>query len=135
MTLRLRTHANQTIYGEPSQVARIVDNLVENALRYTPPGGTVEIGHRADKDGAVIEISDTGIGLAPAQLERIFDRFWRASDRPAGEGAGLGLAIARSLARAHGGDISARSRPGEGSTFIIKLPLRPPRTFAASTSS
>jgi signal transduction histidine kinase len=135
LTLRVRTLANQTIYGEPSQVARIVDNLVENALRYTPPGGTVEIVHRADKDGAVIEISDTGIGLQSAQLERIFDRFWRGSDRPAGEGAGLGLAIARSLARAHGGDIWARSRPGEGSTFIIKLPSRPPRTSAASTYS
>jgi len=133
--LSVRSSAPLTVYGRSEQVARIVGNLIENALRYTPPKGTIDVTWWGDRRSAVIEVADSGIGIAFENLERIFDRFWRADDARPGEGSGLGLAIARGLARAHGGDVAVRSRPGMGSTFTIRLPLRPQRSAALSTSS
>ncbi len=126
---------NQTIYGQPEQVARIIGNLVENALRYTSAGGSIDITCKGERGSAVIAVSDTGAGIDPGSLERIFDRFWRADGARVGEGTGLGLAIARSLARAHGGDVWVKSRQGEGSTFTVRLPLRPQRIGGLSTVS
>jgi OmpR-family two-component system manganese-sensing sensor histidine kinase len=135
LTLTVEAPAYQTIYGQPEQVARILGNLIENALRYTAAGGAIAIAGRTERHAAVVEVGDTGVGIAPADLDRVFDRFWRADGPRTGTGSGLGLAIARGLARAHGGDVWAKSRPGVGSTFTVRLPSQPPRSAAVSTVS
>jgi two-component system, OmpR family, manganese sensing sensor histidine kinase len=115
------------IYGNPDQVERIVANLVENSIRYTPAGGVVNVSWTADQRRMLIAVRDTGVGIAPQFFERVFDRFWRADNvRRADGGSGLGLAIARALARRHGGELSLISEPGNGSTFTLTLPRRPP---------
>ena len=119
----------------PEQVARIVGNLIENALRHTPPGGLIEVSMTTERGAVLIEVADTGTGIAPEALGRIFDRFWRGAGPHAEGGAGLGLAIARGLARAHGGDVRVRSGLGTGSTFTIRLPLRLRRISGPSTVS
>jgi two-component system, OmpR family, manganese sensing sensor histidine kinase len=115
------------IYGNPDQIERIVANLVENAIRHTAPGGSVTVSWTADQHRMQIAVRDTGAGIAPQYLERVFDRFWQAdSTRGAESGSGLGLAIARALARRHGGDVSPASELERGSTFTLSLPRRPP---------
>jgi two-component system sensor histidine kinase BaeS len=106
--------------ADPVRLRQIVGNLVSNAIRYTPPGGTVTLGaaHSA------ITVRDSGAGISPDDLPRIFDRFWRADgsrSRTTG-GSGLGLAIARKLAEAHGGTLEVESRPGDGTLFTLQLP-------------
>ncbi|MGZ6979721.1 MAG: sensor histidine kinase [Acidimicrobiia bacterium] len=110
---------------DPDRIAQVLTNLFGNALTYTPSGGGVEVRARRDHDRATITVSDTGIGLSPADLELVFDRFYRVHGpaRPSG-GSGIGLTIARGLARAHHGDIEASSPGvGAGSTFTLTLPI------------
>ncbi len=114
-------------YGSPSQVERIVSNLVENALRYTQTGGSVWITTERDRNFQLVVVRDTGIGIAPEDTDRIFDRFWRADPNRVQEGSGLGLPIARALAQRHGGDVTVVSIPGSGSRFVAWFPTRPPR--------
>lgn len=113
------------IRGSREQLRQLVVILVDNALRYTGAGGQVEV-NVARRDGsAVVAVTDTGIGIPPAALGQVFERFYRADEartRDSG-GAGLGLAIARKLVDEHGGRIAAESTPGEGSTFTVTLPL------------
>lgn len=118
------------VYGNPAEIDRIVGNLLDNALRYTESPGRVTVECVPERGGVTLRVADTGIGIAPDDLPRIFERFWRADDVRGREGGtGLGLAIARALARRHGGDVSVRSRPGDGSEFALWLPLRPPAAF------
>jgi two-component system sensor histidine kinase BaeS len=109
---------------DPVRVREILGNLVANALRHTPPGGFVSVSVARDGDDAVLTVRDTGEGIPPEDLVRIFDRFQRR--RSDSGGSGLGLTIARDLAAAHGGSIEADSDgvPGRGSTFRVRLPLR-----------
>lgn len=113
-------------YVDPVRMRQMVGNLVSNALRHTPPDGRVTIHAEVTGDRLTIAVSDTGPGIAPGDLPKVFDRFWRAdgSRSRATGGSGLGLSIARRLARAHGGDITATSRLGRGSTFTIDVPVR-----------
>ncbi len=119
--------------GEPlvldvdkSRIRQLVLNLIENAVKYTPRGGSVRV-KLGQEDGLVtLSVADTGIGIAPGDLPHVFDRFWRAdsartrtSERP---GTGLGLAICKWIAEAHGGRIDVASRPGRGTTFTVVLP-------------
>lgn len=121
-------------WGDPSRIAQILENLLSNALRYTDPGGKVTI-DVSERDGeAIIEVTDTGVGIRGEDLPYIFERFWRADQsrtRKTG-GAGIGLAIVRELVHAHGGRIDVHSQPGEGSRFTVMLPgpdsQRSPRT-------
>jgi OmpR-family two-component system manganese-sensing sensor histidine kinase len=117
------------VYGNPDQMERVVANLLENALRYTPAGGTVSLEIERHGHEVQIAVRDTGIGIASENLERIFDRFWRADPVRSPKGSGLGLAIARALARRHGGDVSVSSRLGHGSTFVASFPIRPRAHF------
>lgn len=116
-----------TVRADRIRLRQLLRALVSNAVRYTDPGGTIRIGSEAGAGGVTIRIEDTGIGIPSEHLPRIFDRFYRveASRSRDQGGSGLGLAVARSLARAHGGDISVTSRPGEGSIFTVHLPLVP----------
>lgn len=114
-----------TVMGDQMALRRALLNLVDNALKYTPAGGSVELALARDGAEAVVTVRDTGVGIDPADLERIFDPFVRldaARTRPTG-GTGLGLAIVRSIVAAHGGRLHAESTPGRGSTFTISLPL------------
>ena len=124
--LNVATETPAVVYGNPDQIERIVANLLENALRYTPAGGRVTLDSRRLGSEFQISVSDSGIGIAAEDLERIFDRFWRADPVRVPGGSGLGLAIARALARRHGGDVTVASRAGGGSTFVLTLPVRPP---------
>jgi signal transduction histidine kinase len=104
----------------------VVANLVQNALRFTPPGGEVRVAVREAEDSVTLDVVDTGCGIAPHHLERIFERFYRVDpgrSRDAG-GTGLGLAIVKHLAAAVGATVSVESEEGRGSTFSVRLPLR-----------
>jgi signal transduction histidine kinase len=113
---------------DPVRVGQVVANLVGNAIKFTPRGGkvTVRIEPLAD-GGASITVADTGIGIDPAELPRIFDRFFRGSraSEARGSGSGLGLAIVRSIVEMHGGMVAVESRVGSGTTFRVTLPARP----------
>ena len=108
---------------DPVRVREILANLVANALRHTPAGGSVTVTVTAGADEAVFEVRDTGEGIAREDLGRVFDRFQRRADTG---GSGLGLTIVRDLAAAHGGSVEVESDgiPGRGSTFRVRLPLR-----------
>jgi two-component system, OmpR family, sensor kinase len=110
--------------GHLLQVASI---LLDNAVNYTPRGGSVTV-KVEERDGrAVLKVSDTGVGIPEEEMPLIFERFHQAEESRASGGAGLGLAIARQIAEAHGGKIEAKSMPGEGSTFTLSLPREHPR--------
>jgi two-component system sensor histidine kinase SenX3 len=127
LRLRFEGPTGREIYGNPDQIERIIANIVENAIRYTRAGGAIAVSWTLDAHRVEIVVRDTGIGIAQANLERIFDRFWRIDlARQADRGTGLGLAIARALARRHGGDVTVVSDEGKGSTFTLSLPRRPP---------
>jgi OmpR-family two-component system manganese-sensing sensor histidine kinase len=128
--LKVEIVGRTRVYGNPDQIERIVANLVQNAIRYTPSGGTVSVVCAKDRRSSRVTVSDTGIGIAKQHLERTFDRFWRADPSRAGDGgSGLGLTIARELARRHGGDITVTSRVGVGSTFTVTFQSRAPRSL------
>jgi signal transduction histidine kinase len=128
-----------TVLGDADRLRQVVGNLVGNALRYTPPGGSVTLRCGVSGDEAVVTVADTGSGIAAEHLPHVFDRFWRAEKSRGGGGSGLGLAIARRIVLDHGGDISVRSREGHGTTFVLRLPLAAagdhPGTPAASARS
>jgi signal transduction histidine kinase len=121
------------VTGEPlpetladrSQLLRVVDNLVANAVKFTQEGGTVRLAARRDGDAVVVEVADTGLGIPPAEQPELFNRFYRGSSaiEKAIPGSGLGLAISQVIAEAHGGAIKLDSTPGAGSTFRLALPL------------
>jgi two-component system, OmpR family, sensor histidine kinase BaeS len=112
--------------GDPERLAQVLDNLLSNALRYTDPGGRVLVRLGVRGGEALIEVSDSGIGIAPRHVERIFDRFWRAPEARSrvADGSGVGLALVSALVRAHDGRVEVDSRPGAGSTFRVLLPVR-----------
>ena len=114
-----------TVAGDGDGLARVFTNLLDNALKFTPRGGRVSVNAQRDRGEAQITIADTGRGISPHDIPRIFDRFYQAdSARRGGEGhgAGLGLAIAREMTEAHGGRISVRSALGQGAEFVVHLP-------------
>jgi signal transduction histidine kinase len=114
--------AEATVHGDPSRLRQLVAILVDNAVRHTPPDGTVRVDVRRDGDRARLVVEDDGPGIRSDDLPRVFDRFWRAADAPDG-GSGLGLAIAAWIAQRHAGSIRAENRaPGHGARFVVELP-------------
>lgn len=111
------------IEGNTSMLFRLLFNLGENAIKYTPAGGKVEIILRQNAQSATLEVRDTGPGIPPKEQEQIFDRFYRGDPARSRGGAGLGLALARSIALLHHGHISVESTEGQGSCFRVILPL------------
>ena len=109
--------------ADADRIAQILTNLLGNALTHTPAGGTVSVHGFAAPDGVAVEVTDTGRGIAPDHLDRVFERFYRVPDASHPAGRGIGLTIARGMARAHGGDVTATSDgPGLGSSFRLSLP-------------
>lgn len=114
-----------SVNGDPSRLQQLFLNLAENAVKYTPQGGRISLSLERINGHAIVQVSDTGLGIPSRDQSKIFDRFYRV-ERPGSEnvsGSGLGLAIARWIAEAHHGSIEVRSRVRRGSTFIVKLPL------------
>jgi len=116
--------AQYTVRGDETQLASMFANLVDNAVKYTPPGGRVEVTGGFEGSEIAVRVSDTGIGIPEGSLPRIFERFYRVDKARSKEtgGTGLGLSIARHIAENHGGRVTVESTPGEGSTFIVFLP-------------
>lgn len=115
------------VYADARRVQQILDNLLNNAVKYSEPGNPITVEVDELDTGPVVSVKDKGLGIAPDQLERVFDRFYQVnSDSPRAQGIGLGLAICRGLVEAHGGRIWVESEgvPGEGSTFCFSLPAR-----------
>ena len=124
VTVEVEAVGDPEVVLDPNRIRQAVGNLLSNAVRHSPPGATVTVGSRLDGADLVIEVADTGDGIAEHDLPHVFDRFWRADrsrNRNTG-GSGLGLAIVRKLAEAHGGTVTATSRLGHGSTFTLRLP-------------
>ncbi|MDP6957222.1 MAG: heavy metal sensor histidine kinase [Planctomycetota bacterium] len=115
-----------TVQGDSVALRRVLMNLVENAIKYNGPEGRVNMSLRHNKEIARIEVSDTGDGIPSEHLDRLFQRFYRVDQARARStgGAGLGLAICKSFVEAHEGSILVRSKPGEGTTFTVELPLQ-----------
>ena len=122
------------VEADIERIHQVLYNLVDNAVRFTPPGGQVAIRAARDDARVTIEVADTGIGVGAEHLPRLFERFYRADpsrSRDDGGGTGIGLAIARSIVEGHGGRITAASEPGHGATFTFDLPSAEPAVAAS----
>jgi two-component system phosphate regulon sensor histidine kinase PhoR len=108
--------------GDRDRVEQVLVNLIHNAIKFTPPGGTITVSAKATIDDILVSVSDTGVGISADDLPRIFERFYKADRARTGGGTGLGLAIAKHIVEAHGGRIWAESVEGKGSTFSFTLP-------------
>lgn len=116
------------VMGDEEDLYQVVRNLLDNALKYTPKGGKVDVRLNSGSDEAVLEVQDSGIGIEPADQDRVFERFYRVDKARSRElgGTGLGLSIVKHIVLSHGGRVSVASVPGEGSTFTVCIPLIPP---------
>ena len=109
---------------DEDRMAQALGNVVDNAIKYTPPDGEVAVSAGVEGDNVYIRVRDTGVGIVPEEQERIFEPFYRGpSSRRFPQGMGLGLSIARDMVTAHGGHIDVESTPGQGSTFTLWLPV------------
>jgi signal transduction histidine kinase len=122
--------------GDRDRLAQVLDNLISNALKFTSPDGHVSVSLRARRGTAEIEVTDTGAGIPPEEIGRLFDRFYRASNatEAAVPGLGLGLTIVRAIVDGHQGRVAVRSAVGRGTTFTVRLPLQPVQRTEAPDS-
>lgn len=111
------------VEADEDQLRTLFHNIIDNAVKYTPEHGHIDVSVGKDKISARVRISDTGIGIAKEDLAHVFERFWRVDKSHATGGFGLGLSIAKSIAESHGGGITVESMPSRGATFTIRLPL------------
>jgi signal transduction histidine kinase len=125
VSLVLLAESVPSLVGDRGRLAQVLDNLVSNALKFTPEGGTVQVRTSAHEEHVVLEVEDTGIGIPQDDQPRLFDRFFRSAvaEDQAIPGTGLGLAIVKAIVEAHSGRISISSREGVGTTFRVELPL------------
>ena len=122
------------VWADPTRISHVFANLLSNALKYTPPGGSISLSAQAGEEVVRFQVSDTGIGIPDRYLPRIFEQFFRVPDQGPGTGAGLGLAIVKEIVEAHGGTVGVESREGAGSTFLFSL-RRTDRTFMEARPS
>ncbi len=111
------------VFVDERRVAQVLNNLVDNAMKFSPPGSRITVSARADGEWLEMSVTDMGIGIEPEHIPRLFDRFYRGAGSSCG-GTGLGLSICKGLVEAHGGFITVQSRPGYGSKFTVRLPLK-----------
>lgn len=133
--LQLQSETLPGILGDGDRLAQVFTNLVDNAIKFTPPGGVVTVSGHLEDENVSVKVEDGGPGISPAERERIFERFYQTDKSRRGDrerGAGLGLAIAREIIQTHGGSIfidesRGTNSPAQGSVFVVKLPLARPR--------
>jgi signal transduction histidine kinase len=130
ITLEFSGGSPVTLHADKGRLFQLLDNLISNAIKFTPEGGKILVRATGGDTGAVLEVSDTGIGLGPGEANLVFDRFFRSSRVVAQQvpGTGLGLFIARAIVEAHDGTIAVSSREDGGTTFRVELPMRVERT-------
>ncbi|WP_328690299.1 HAMP domain-containing histidine kinase [Streptomyces phaeochromogenes] len=128
LTLTVDADPVVPVHADPDRITQVLTNLLGNALLATSAGGTVTVTARGSGSRGEVVVTDTGVGLAGQDIERVFERFYRAPGQPRrSAGSGVGLTIARGIARGHGGDVTASSPGrGQGASFTLVLPLRPP---------
>jgi|GEM_PF-2747888 len=114
--------APTTVLGDPARLDQVVTNLLTNAMKFTPPGGDVQVRVATMNGDARLEVEDSGPGIAPDEIDHVFERFWRGSAGRATSGSGVGLAVVAELVRAHHGRVEVTSAPGEGARFAVILP-------------
>src|SRR4029077_7399774 len=126
VTVELHSDADLEVVADAGKLKQMLLNLLSNAVKFTGAGGRVSVTARRTHSLVEIEVSDNGIGIAPADLARLFSEFQQLEQRKGGphEGTGLGLALTRRLAQLHGGDVTVESEEGKGSTFTIRLPAQ-----------
>ena len=120
--------------ADAKRLGQVFDNLISNAIKFTPTGGSVKVTVGANDEAVVARVADTGCGIPQQEQSRLFERFFRSSATQHLPGTGLGLTIVRAIVESHGGSITFYSEEGEGTTFTFSLPLtpsKPPRTPAA----
>ena len=113
------------VFGDRQHLSQLVDNLLDNAIKYTPEKGKIQVRLRAEGGEMVLEVEDSGIGISPQYQQRVFERFYRvdkARSQSLG-GTGLGLSIVKNIAERHGGNVSVNSQLGVGSVFTFRMPL------------
>jgi signal transduction histidine kinase/DNA-binding response OmpR family regulator len=122
------TATETNVRGDSRHLRRVLDNLIDNALKFTPEGGSITVGLHNRAQQVVVQIQDTGIGIGQEHLERIFDRFYQVdgSIQRHHDGSGLGLALVKEIVASHGGTVAVESEEGVGSQFIVSLPLASP---------
>ena len=133
MKVAIKTHKVELIKNEPAQIygdettiRQMIRIFLDNAVKYTPEGGSIKVGSEVDGDKVLLSITDTGIGIAPENLDKIFDRFFRVGSEElvsVANGSGLGLSIAKWIADSHSIKISVASKLGEGTTFTLTIPI------------
>lgn len=122
ITIERPEHAGVMVEADRPSLLRIVSNLLDNAIKYSPPGGTIRVAVRDEGELAALSVGDDGPGIAAQDLPRVFERFYKGDPSRSGAGVGLGLAIVKHLVRAHSGTAEVASPPGEGATFTVRLP-------------
>jgi signal transduction histidine kinase len=125
--LRTNVPSELLVDVDRNRMRQVLANLIDNAVKYTPAGGVVEIAAHRDNDDAVATVSDTGVGIPAEELPRIWDRLYRGDKSRSTRGLGLGLSLVKAIVAAHGGRVDVRSRSGAGSTFELRLPAEVPR--------
>ncbi|RMF59166.1 MAG: sensor histidine kinase [Calditrichaeota bacterium] len=128
ITIKKKIQKNCFVFGDPLRLAEMIFTLLDNALSYTPEGKNIEVEISKDSNGILFRVRDQGIGIPRQEIDKIFDRFYRATNtRKTSHGTGLGLAICKLIVEAHGGTITVHSKEGEGTTFEVRLPALQPR--------
>jgi signal transduction histidine kinase len=123
--IRCEASGPAPVLGNAGRIERVLDNLVGNAIRYSPPDSLVRVQIEANETEAIVTVADCGIGIPADELPKLFQRFYRATSNRSANGLGLGLYNSRLIVEQHGGRIWAESSPGAGSTFRFALPLAP----------
>ncbi len=125
VTLTASATPGLMLAADHNRLRQVLANLVDNAVKYTPAGGKVTLEGRPERDDVLIQVTDSGIGIPPADLPRVWERLYRGDASRAERGLGLGLSLVRAIVRAHGGRVAVTSEPGKGSTFTLAFPATP----------
>jgi signal transduction histidine kinase len=120
-----RELAPAVVWADPHRIHQVISNLLTNAAKFAPSQGSVRLLVRTEERSAVIEVSDSGPGVALDEEQKVFERFFRGRAGRDKGGTGIGLSVVKELVVAHGGEVSLRSKPGSGACFVIRLPLAP----------
>jgi signal transduction histidine kinase len=123
VTLAADAPPDVVVIADRTRLEQVAANLIDNAVKYTPPGGRVDVEVRRAEDAAILRVRDTGPGIPPDELPRIFDRLFRGDTSRTERGLGLGLSLVKAIVEAHGGTVDVMSEPGRGSVFTVSLPL------------